>query len=197
MSPTGPPKLAVWLLNHFGCSANNDVVMGDLKERFRQGKTSAWYWSQSLIAVIVSAFNEVRLNKRLTFRALLVGWILFSYLHVPAAGVIVKGVLNSYREFEATWQDPIADAAFRCALIGLFISLGAGMGLAIGWIVARLHDRQRAPILLLAIAIPTSFISGNAGGAHSFVFWIGVAALTVGILFAGLSSATVRTQRLE
>jgi hypothetical protein len=26
-------KLAKWLLNHFGCSPNNDAIIGDLDER--------------------------------------------------------------------------------------------------------------------------------------------------------------------
>lgn len=197
MNPISPPKLAVWLLKRFGCSANNDAVLGDLEERFRQGKTAAWYWSQSLIAVIVSAFNEIRRNKWRTFRAVFVGWIMFSYLLLPTTGVIFKGVLNSYREFEATSRSTTAVTAFQGALIGLFISLGVGMGLATGSVVARLHNRQRAPIRLLAIAIPASFISGNPAGFDSLVFWIGVAALPVGILLGGLSSGTPGTQRLH
>ena len=29
-----PPKLAHWLLDHFGCSPNNEAVIGDLDERY-------------------------------------------------------------------------------------------------------------------------------------------------------------------
>lgn len=37
MSLAQPPKIARWLLNHFGCSPNNDAVIGDLDEKYRHG----------------------------------------------------------------------------------------------------------------------------------------------------------------
>jgi hypothetical protein len=184
------PFLPTWLLKHLGCSSDNHAVLGDLSERYQQGQTAAWYWKQTLVAIIVSAFDEVRGHKWLTFRYVLVGWIVFSYLLLPLTGVIFKSILDSYREFETASWNSAAVTASSYAIIGIFVSLTFVMGMITGWIAARLHGRQRAPILVLAITIPTSFVSGNPGGVDSFVFWIGVATLTVSILFGGLFVST-------
>ncbi len=188
-----PPFFPTWLLKQLGCSSNNDAVLGDLVERYQQGKTAAWYWKQSLVAVIVSAFNEVRGHKWLAARAVLVGWILFWYVLVPPASFIFRGILDNYREFVADSWNSAADTAFSYAIIGIFVSSGFAIGMMTGWIVSRLHSQRRAPILLLATTIPTSFISSNLQGIDSFVFWMAVAALIGGILFGGLFIAGLRT----
>jgi hypothetical protein len=56
-------------LNHFGCSANNEAVIGDLDERFRQGRSQVWYWRQVLVAILTSLWNEVAAHKLRTFFA--------------------------------------------------------------------------------------------------------------------------------
>lgn len=56
-----PPKAARWLLGHFGCSPNNEAVVGDLDERYRTGRYSAaWYWKQILIAGVVEIQTQIR-----------------------------------------------------------------------------------------------------------------------------------------
>ena len=44
---TQPPQIANWLLRHFGSSPNNDAVIGDLNERYRQGKRRKIEWDFS------------------------------------------------------------------------------------------------------------------------------------------------------
>jgi len=73
MTPGQPPKFATWLLQHFGSSVDNDAVLGDLAERFREGKHPAWYWKQTLVAIVVSAFEDIRHRKVLALRSLLAG----------------------------------------------------------------------------------------------------------------------------
>jgi hypothetical protein len=51
MTSNQPPRIAAWLLRYFGSSANNDVVIGDLDERYRQGRSRVWYWRQVLVAL--------------------------------------------------------------------------------------------------------------------------------------------------
>ena len=38
MTTSRPPQLAMWLVKHFGCAADNDAVLGDLAERYAQAK---------------------------------------------------------------------------------------------------------------------------------------------------------------
>src|SRR5437016_1538123 len=77
---TQPPRMAAWLLRHLGCSPNNDVVIGDLDERYRRGRSRVWYWRQAVAAIVVSFFREVRSHKLLTMRAVAVGWGVFFFV---------------------------------------------------------------------------------------------------------------------
>lgn len=46
-----PPALANWLLDRFGDTWRNPALAGDLLEEFRNGRSPAWYWRQSLVAI--------------------------------------------------------------------------------------------------------------------------------------------------
>src|SRR5689334_7883276 len=67
------PGIATWLLEHFGCSRNNRVIVGDLIELYRQGKSRLWYWQQVLTTIVISFLTTLRQHKLLALRALLVG----------------------------------------------------------------------------------------------------------------------------
>jgi hypothetical protein len=72
-----PPKLARWLLSHFGCSPNNDALVGDPDEQYQRGRSVIWYWLQILIAIPTSLGREVVAHKLRTLSALTVGWVSF------------------------------------------------------------------------------------------------------------------------
>jgi hypothetical protein len=46
-----PPRVATWLLEHFGPEQNQEELAGDLLEGYRQGRSKAWYWRQVLPAI--------------------------------------------------------------------------------------------------------------------------------------------------
>src|SRR5690242_18378956 len=75
MRSAQPPKIAQWILNHFGCSPNNAVVIGDLDEQYRNRHSRRWYWRQVTIAIVVSFFKEVWRNKTRSIIAIVTGWI--------------------------------------------------------------------------------------------------------------------------
>ena len=84
-----PPRLARWLLNHFGCSPNNEALIGDLDEQYRKRHSRRWYWKQVLVTVVVSLRNEVRNPQRLDFPAIFAAWIVFGTVFAalfPALG---------------------------------------------------------------------------------------------------------------
>jgi hypothetical protein len=55
-----PPRIARWVLNHFGCSPNNEAVIGDLDERYRTGiHSAAWYWRQMFISLVVGVHTQI------------------------------------------------------------------------------------------------------------------------------------------
>jgi hypothetical protein len=46
-----PPRFADWLLDHLGYTGGNPALAGDLLEEFRNGRSRAWYWRQTLMVI--------------------------------------------------------------------------------------------------------------------------------------------------
>lgn len=75
-----PPKLARWLLSHFGCSPNNEAVIGDLDERYRIGCSRIRYWKQVTFTIMVSFLKEISDHKLRAVTAITIGWAaLYAY----------------------------------------------------------------------------------------------------------------------
>ena len=51
MKSANPPRLAAWILQHFGPELNQEALAGDLNEGFQQGRSKGWFWRQVLAAV--------------------------------------------------------------------------------------------------------------------------------------------------
>jgi len=68
-----PPALAVWLLKRLGLTKRNEPLTGDLFEEFRNGRTAAWYWRQTFMA-IATEFRQRLQFHRLDLLSLFVGW---------------------------------------------------------------------------------------------------------------------------
>lgn len=56
---SNPPRGALWLLQH-ASPGNNEALAGDLIERFREGRTRAWFWKQVLIAFAVGVLCAIQ-----------------------------------------------------------------------------------------------------------------------------------------
>jgi hypothetical protein len=51
MNPRKPPVLATWLLKRLGIADGNAPLAGDLLEEFQSGRSAAWYWRQTFMAI--------------------------------------------------------------------------------------------------------------------------------------------------
>jgi hypothetical protein len=74
MTDRKPPRLANWLLTRSGFAHQNPPLAGDLLEEFRSGRSAAWFWRQTLVAILTG----LALNARLAGRPLigfLIGWV--------------------------------------------------------------------------------------------------------------------------
>ena len=58
MTMREPPRLAAWLLQRLVASARSEPLLGDLFEEFQTGRTSAWYWRETIVALLVFARRE-------------------------------------------------------------------------------------------------------------------------------------------
>jgi hypothetical protein len=107
MRSNHPPAIATWLLRHFGCSPNNDAVIGDLKERYRRGQTAMWYWKQVLVAIVVGSETQLLAKEELLMKRTAV-WM-FILVGVFSFGFWV-GKMPMYQDipkvnFEANWRN--------------------------------------------------------------------------------------------
>jgi hypothetical protein len=142
-----PPAVAKWLLRHFGCGPNNAAVIGDLDERYRNGRGHAWYWRQVLDTIVQSLLSEIWRHKRLTLRALAIGWsIFFLSLYALSATYQLFSALGSWSR---TWRHDwilITAQAWEVLLSGILT----------GWLIAKLHrQNQRTMVLAFAICFPS------------------------------------------
>lgn len=136
MNSAQPPKMATWLLKQFGCSPNNDAVIGDLIEQYHQGQTSYWYWKQTFVAIVRSMFREVGDQKWRTLSAVAVGWMMLTVFDfISRVGVIGHPyTLRTHPE----WM-------YIVPILNLLVTL------VTGWTVARICGaRHSAAVLLFA-----------------------------------------------
>ena len=73
MNSRRPPRLATWLLNRFGPARQNPPLVGDLLEEFGSGRSTSWFWRQTLIMIVTGFASNARRFRRLLL-ARLVGW---------------------------------------------------------------------------------------------------------------------------
>jgi hypothetical protein len=55
-----PPLVAVWLLTRLVNVASRESLLGDLFEQHALGKSNTWFWRQTLGALAVNAWSELR-----------------------------------------------------------------------------------------------------------------------------------------
>jgi hypothetical protein len=60
MKPTSSTALATWMLDHLTLGARNESLSGDLLEELHSGRSTAWYWRQTLTAIAVTLSAKSR-----------------------------------------------------------------------------------------------------------------------------------------
>ena len=132
-----PPKIASRLLTCLGCSADNDAILGDLAERFQEGKPAWWYWKQTLIAIAVSAVEGNREQRTLVLRAAILGTFV---------STCIEAYVAHYRPLVPYWLplDWWGSEALRTAF-KFFVGSAVHLSLTCvcGWTVVRLYFKWR------------------------------------------------------
>jgi hypothetical protein len=211
MIPQQPPRLATWMLKHFGSGLDNETLLGDLAEQYRENGNAMWYWRQAMKAIPVSLFKEVRAHKWIAARALLTGWIMWIVGSALIFPLVFVGTNLGY-DFEPRY--PIATAwsfmfmpvlghyPYPYGLWSGFDPLGFGIvlplivGTMCGWAVARFHRGQQTAVVLLftgsillvdllLFGSVLHFIEARVVYAISGPLPADVAASTLGILLGG------------
>jgi hypothetical protein len=130
VKPTDPPAFATTLLELMIPPRTSAALIGDLIEEYRNGRSRTWYWQQTIMALMMSAFREVRKHKLQTSSAIVLGYLCgasLCYVTTSIAGRFIGGY-TAYIVFL-----PLA-----------FISAATS-----GWILSRTHSRPM--VLVFAI----------------------------------------------
>lgn len=192
-----PPIVATWLLRHFGCSPNNDAVIGDLNERYRRGRSRLWYWRQVTVAIVVSTFKDILSHKLLALRALIVGWFVFWFLYEKFINIGVQTLIRIFEEslhrFGPDRMIPLwLERSHHYTFLGICTIGFCLVGILSGWIVSRLHRRYRSMVLLHASSVLLDWIilgivkNPESVGVSAAYLWLNIAIMTCGILFGGI-----------
>ncbi len=75
MKPPDPPALATALLELLIPPRTSAGLIGDLVEEHRNGRSWAWYWQQTIMALTMSAFREAREHKYQAISAVVLGYV--------------------------------------------------------------------------------------------------------------------------
>jgi hypothetical protein len=125
---TSSRPIAIWLLEHGGLDT---VIAGDLLEELARGRSTIWYWRQLLMAIGIGNWNTIRQHRVLALRAL-------------ATGCAMEWALVY------AWDHWVPDITpFTIAQWTLQMSTALLTQTLVGWVIARTHRAQQAPMVLL------------------------------------------------
>jgi hypothetical protein len=132
MTRHAPPIIATWVLSCF--VGENEALIGDLIEEYRNGCSRLWYWKEVLIAVFRATGTELRAHWVLSLRLIfLLGAIQWCFGH---------------------WFVPLLWYLFGVLLrTPYWLPVACGFSALLGWIVARIHRPHQAAVALLNSAM--------------------------------------------
>lgn len=128
------PRLASWLLRRFGVPERNESLMGDLEEEYCSGRSLAWIWKQTAVAILTTNARAVAQNKLLTLRAVAAGWL------VLLNGLLVYAVFRPPATYPPSGFEKLIPYVFQAVLF-------AGIPWVSGWAVARLYPGERVAMV--------------------------------------------------
>jgi hypothetical protein len=137
------------------------VIVGDLIERYRRGKSGLWYWRQVITTIVISFFTTLRQHKLFALRALVVG-NLWKWTSVIAMSTVFRWWIGPRYAFE------VPDRLI------LALVLTAGLTVANAWVVARMHRPYHRAMVLLFLLNEGLGVLMMAPGSRIRLSWIAV-----------------------
>ncbi len=141
-SPARPPRLALWLLNHFAPSNHAESIIGDLFEEFSlvagragSGPAHRWFWRQSLRTILFQFPVQLRLSPASMRGSVLAGFVLLRFGGV-LSGKLIFAALHSFRIYPNHWNlyvfwatdGLLIGRVFESIFVGCFVAAIAKRG---------------------------------------------------------------------
>jgi hypothetical protein len=155
MNALKPPALATWLLNRLAPGERRESLIGDLIEQHQRGRSSAWYWRQTVSAMGVHFAATLWRCKWVTIGVIALNTILpYLYLSFISHWVVVvdmawyphlvrwlietKGITVYHAAYGLTTG--ITNQVAWCVLIS-----------SVAWIFVRLQSEARRTVVTLLV----------------------------------------------
>jgi hypothetical protein len=153
MRTSGPPELANWLIAKLVPGEKRESMIGDLIEQHHRGRSSAWYWRQTIGAIATSFAAEVWQHKLLAVSVTVLSACLGDVYMLSRVWVLVWRV-------DRLWYPHLIDSrwswlainpwAYRLQPYWWTSNLAwCAMLAALTWTVSRLRPRQRSLVIAL------------------------------------------------
>ena len=133
MKASAPPVLATWLLTRLASGEKSESLIGDLIDQHGHGRSSAWYWRQTIGAIVTGFATQVWHQKALAIAVVALGTYLpdiFLWVVRPVSIARLDG-----------WYPRLIDWLLKME-----------MDRVRPWILSRLRRRQRGSIATLLVA---------------------------------------------
>ena len=121
---TRPPALADWLLTRFG--SVDDALIGDLYQEWAEGRSTIWFWHQTIAAIVWGAVRDIRRQPGRTCAALTAGWAVLGTIFF--AGDTIAGAWVVARLYRS---QPPRLLAYVAATFALLLTTGIVMDVLI------------------------------------------------------------------
>lgn len=145
-----PPRIATWLLLRLASGPRRESLIGDLIERHQQKRSTAWYWQQVLVAIVLTNVESMWGHKTLALRAIVVGWCAM-YAIGALSGAFLWAAMPS-QQFDLR----VATGSWLPFVLNPFVLLGhvhtAVVRVATGWLVARSHRPYQTSMVFAFLA---------------------------------------------
>jgi len=145
-----PPRVATWLLQRLTSGPEREALAGDLFEQYQRGRSAGWYAAQVLWAIAAGAVYDAGQHYVLAIRAIVIWYVL--------AWITADLAVNAYGLFGLwMWNWTVAHDwdVLRIIWFGRvrwgtppLLLMSCVNAAVIGWIVARLHRRHVAAVML-------------------------------------------------
>jgi hypothetical protein len=146
MTRARAPKVATFLMSRIG---NCDpILIGDLEEEYRHGRSRLWFWREAVHASVVALLRAVRQHPVQFFRGILALWIINATIGVAIYALTDARVVL---RIVPVW---LYTGYQLSAILGILVSAPAIT--VATWFVAQWHRPVRVPatFVLLAWSVP-------------------------------------------
>jgi len=139
MNTSYPPASAGRLLKRLIPGEDHNVLLGDLDEEYRHGRSLVWYWFQIVAAVAASSWKDIHKHK---LAALCAGALALAYVLIISPA-LVQGTIK------LSWRLGISVAT----AVAVFKAMDLAISVVLGWVIVRLARNRGVTMVVVYCSV--------------------------------------------